>query len=551
VTTGNAAGVAGAHALLRPHVEALEQQADGLMARGMLREAADFLDRAAAAIPDAPGLWNRLGMARHALGQFDDARGASDRLVALVPQSPVAWVNRARTLEAMERLDGALDCVDRALDCDPARAATWEHRGLLLASLQRHGEALAAFDRALALDASRAAAWAQRSGALRAQQRHEEALASCERALQIEPQAAVGWEQRAYCLLALGQSDAALDSLEAALGFDPGNAAARFSRGSLLLTLGQFERGWEDYEARASATKALIGSGAPVWRKDEPLAGRTIALRAEQGFGDTIQFCRYAPLLAQRGARVILSVPPSLVRLLGSLSPTVRVVDETQALPPHDLQCPLLSLPQRLGTRLESIPAALPYLAVPEGLQRAWRARLADLTPPGRPRIGLAFSGQSRFNNDHNRSIPAARLAALIAGFPQFEWHLLQKDVRADEAGWIARLGLIDHRPMLDDFCETAALAGCMEIVVSVDTAIAHLAGALGVPLMVLLPHTPEWRWLLDRSDSPWYPGASLVRQPAPGDWDGAFAGLAGCLQEFAARHAGRKPAPVHSFQGT
>jgi tetratricopeptide (TPR) repeat protein len=520
------------------HTLALEQQADGLFARGLLHDAADFLERAAQHEPDAPGLWNRLGMARHALGQFELARAASDRLLALLPQSPVAWVNRAHTLEALQLHEEALACVDRAIDCDARPAVHWLHRGLVLGALQRHADALAAFDQALALDERLAPAWAQRAGPLRVAHRHEEALASSERALALDPQLAVGWEQRGYCLLALGQAATALECLETAVRLDPGNAAARFSRGALLLSLGQFERGWEDYEVRAAARSALAGSDAPLWNPGEALAGRTLALRAEQGLGDTLQFCRYAAVLARSGTPVVLTAPRSLVRLLNSLGGGVRVVPEDEPLPPHALQCPLLSLPQRLGTCADTIPAAVPYLAPPAGLLRAWSARLADLHPPGRVRVGLAFSGESRFNNDHNRSVPPERLAALVAAFPQVEWHLLQRDVRPGDTEWIARLGLVDHRAMLEDFCETAALAACMDLVVSVDTSIAHLAGALALPLCVLLPHVPEWRWMLARADSPWYPSARLLRQPAPGDWDGALQALVPLLTALTQRAA-------------
>jgi len=508
-------------------------QADLLAEAGQAAEAARGLERATHLWPDDAGLWNRLGMMHHALGRYTEALAASDQVLRLKPQAAVAWLNRARTLEALQRLTEALSCVEHALQIDTASAASWCQRGMLLGQLQRHDDAMVAFERALALQPALAQVWAQRAGPLRVWRRYDEALASCRRALELDAGSSVGWEQQAYCLVAVNRFAEARQSLDRALQADPANDSARFSRGVLRLTLGDYEGGWPDYEVRAAARRAMAGSAAPPWRPGDDPAGRTLLLRAEQGLGDTLQFCRYAPLLARAGVRVVLEVPPVLHGLLQSLGDGVQVIAAGQALPPHDLQCPLLGVPMRLGTRLESIPAALPYLEAPQAAVRRWRDLLGP-ADPGMKRYGLAFRGNAAHSNDHNRSLTRDAVAALLQQVPGARWHLVQKDVTVEEANWLAGMAVVDHRAQLTDFCDTAALALCLDAVVSVDTSVAHLAGALGVPLHVLLPASPEWRWLLDRSDSPWYPGARLYRQSRPGDWSAAVAQLAGDLGGYA-----------------
>jgi hypothetical protein len=251
-------------------------------------------------------------------------------------------------------------------------------------------------------------------------------------------------------------------------------------------------------------------------------------IRHEQGLGDTIQFCRYLPPLLERGTDAVLSVQPALLGLIAPLAPAGRVVTE----PAEDeaRPCiPLLSLPGALGTRLETIPAPTPYLFADPGR----RAQMAErLGPKTRPRVGLAFSGDPNHRNDKNRSIAWARLAPLMAA-ADVEWHVLQKQLRpadslALDAGGRARF----HGGALADFADAAALTDLMDLVISVDTSLAHLAGALGKPVWILLPFNPDWRWLLGRDDSPWYPSARLFRQPAPGDWEAVIAQAAIALRE-------------------
>ena len=268
-----------------------------------------------------------------------------------------------------------------------------------------------------------------------------------------------------------------------------------------------------------------VAPDGAAWTGSEPVAGRRLLLIAEQGLGDTIHFCRFAPLLAQQGAQVRLVVQPSLAVLLRSLGPAVEVSSASDPMPGFDLQCSLLSVPRALGTTLAAIPGRVPYLAPPAQRLQAWRERLG---PVRRPRIGLACSGNPGHGNDRNRSIPLSRFEILRA--LDAEWHLLQTDLREDDEPSLHALSIVDHRAQLTDFVETAALASCMDAVVSVDTAVAHVAGALGLPLLLLLPEVPDWRWMLDRSDSPWYPSARLFRRPESGDWSVSLRGVAEAL---------------------
>jgi hypothetical protein len=268
----------------------------------------------------------------------------------------------------------------------------------------------------------------------------------------------------------------------------------------------------------------------PQWR-GESLAGKTILLHAEQGFGDSIQFIRYLPMVVAAGATVVLEIPDDLRPLIGRVEGVAAIVRRGDPLPPFDLHCPLMSLPLAFGTRLDSIPAHVPYLHAPPLSLEKWRARLL---PADVPRIGLVWSGKPTHKNDHNRSIPITRLAPVLRK-PGFQFVSLQKDYRAaDRAELKTYPALIRLDDALSDFADTAAVVAALDLVIAVDTAVAHLAGAMGKPVWILLPAIGDWRWLRQREDSPWYPTARLVRQPRIGDWASVIARVASDLDAFA-----------------
>ena len=297
------------------------------------------------------------------------------------------------------------------------------------------------------------------------------------------------------------------------------------------LTLGDFDAGWREYEWRWK-TAAFAGKRrqfrAPLWLGDAPLSGKTILLHAEQGFGDTIQFIRYAPLLAGRGAKVICEVQGELRSLLSQFE-DIDVIAEGGPLPRYELHCPLLSLPLAFATKPGTIPATVPYLAAPAERLAHWRDRL----PQSGLRAGFVWSGSSSHKNDLNRSIPLARLAALFKD-PPLRCFSLQTELRDTDAEAMRGLpNLVHLGGEIRDFADTAAVISLFDVVISVDTAVAHLAGALGKPVLILLPHAADFRWMRNRDDTPWYPTAKLLRQPAFGDWDSVIARLSDELRRL------------------
>jgi tetratricopeptide (TPR) repeat protein len=509
---------------------------EALARLGRNDESVASFERALQLRPQSLETWHALGLRQYALGRHEEALRCFDRTLALDERLALAWCNRGVMLDALQRPAEAVQSYDRALQCDPALASAWSNRAESLKKLGLRSEALASLDRCIALAPQAVAPRCARATLLREMDRVPEALEECERAVLADPQHGQAWGLRGLMLFLLmrhGESEA---SFERALQLDPRDRPARFNLGLLRLTLGRFESGWEGNESRETPLghDKLPFEGAPLWQPGETIAGKTVVLLAEQGLGDTIQFCRYAPVLARAGARVVLSVPRSLHRLLGSLGEGVQVLGDGDAMPSFDLQCWLMSVAHRLGTRLETIPGQVPYLKVPPGRLAHWRGKLGQ-APGRRLRVGLVCSGSAGHVNDRNRSIGLARLAALI-GELDCEWHLLQNELRGEDEPWLQRLGIVDHRAELDDFCETGALASSLDAVVSVDTSVAHVAGALGLPLYLLLPANPDWRWMLERANSPWYPTAQLLRQAEAGNWERPLEQLRQALQALAPR---------------
>jgi len=329
----------------------------------------------------------------------------------------------------------------------------------------------------------------------------------------------------------------ALASYDRALTVRPDFAAARHNEALCRLLMGDFERGWKMHESRWE-TKQLKAKrrhfSQPLWLGSTGFAGKTILLHAEQGLGDTIQFCRYVPRVAKRGGRVVLEVQRPLHELMRTLAGTAEIVSAGDPLPDFDVHCPLLSLPSAFGTERETIPSAMPYLEAPSSAVMDWATRLRAKRGA---RIGLAWAGNPGHNNDHNRSIGLARLLPLLDIDATFI--SLQKDVRAEDASVLAdRSDLLHFGDALTDFCDTAALISNLDLVIAADTSVAHLAGALGKPVWVLLPLVPDWRWLLDRTTSPWYPTARLFRQDDTRRWDRVIGRVREALGDFVHRAA-------------
>jgi hypothetical protein len=462
--------------------------------------------------------------ALHGLGRLHHRDGRFGTALALIQAALKADLERADgfaslglVFHALRRPADALASYDEGLRLDPDNAELINRRGVALLELGRPREALENFNRVLGQIPDHFEALGNRGNALMKLNRVAEALGGYDRALKLAPGNAQLLTNRAVALRRLDRPQEAVMSARSALTSKPDFAQARFVESVARLTLGDFDA-WRDYETRWSVG-ALASQRrnftAPLWLGKESLDGKTILLHAEQGSGDTIQFVRYAPLLAERGAKVLLEVQAELVRLLLPLPGVAAVIARGKTLPQFDCHCPLLSLPLAFATDLTTIPADIPYIAPPNDDVAAWR----QLLPQRRPLVGLVWSGGRWHDNDLNRSLRFETLLPLI-GVSNAAFVSLQHEVRDEDVAPLnARTDVLQLKQKFRDFADTAAAIAALDAVISVDTAVAHLAGAMGKPLFLLLPFAADFRWLRERQDSPWYPAARLYRQPAFGDW--------------------------------
>ena len=496
------------------------QQAVTLHRQGRLDDAERLYNSILSAKRDNFDALHLLGVLMHQRGRSAEALTLIGKALAANAKSADALLNQANVLFAMRRFAEALSGYERALALRPDDAELISNRANTLCELNRPQDAVAAFERALALRPGDPDILNNCGNALLQLNRAAEALARYDHALAARGQDAQALVNRGNALCDLRRPGDALASYDRAIAIAPDHAEAHWNKSLVLLAQGDFERGWPEYEWRLRRTNDQRTLAQPQWR-GEDIAGKTILLHAEQGFGDTIQFVRYAPLVAARGAKVVLEVQPSLRPLLSGLSGVSTLVGRGEPLPPFDRHCPLMSLPLVFRTSLATVPAGVPYLQAPHDRLEPWRNRL----PAGKPlRVGLAWSGSPTHRNDHNRSITLSRLAPLCVD-QGVQFVSLQREVREADAEALGKLpSVFAPGEALQDFADTAAVIALLDLVISVDTGVAHLAGAMGKPVWILLPFNAEWRWLADRDDSPWYQSARLFRQPAIGDWDSVIA---------------------------
>jgi tetratricopeptide (TPR) repeat protein len=537
------------------------------------------LDRALALQPRQPALHANRGNILRALGRPAEALLSYERALALRAGDATVYHNRGMALVDLDRPADALASFDRAIElAPPGGAPTHLSRGKVCLQLGNAGEALASFERSLAIDAGEFESHFQHGVALGLLGRHSEALASYERAAALKPDSAELLNNRGVALGRLFRSDEALEHFDKALlhkpdlveahtnagnilkgykrfaesaqHFDravalkPNDPAATWGQALLKLTLGEFSEGWKLHESRLQLTH--MGSfktmfDRPRWSGAESLDGKAVLVHAEQGLGDTLQFCRYVQLLNSRGAKVLLKVQSVLVPLMRSLAMNGEIIDVGEPLPEFDYHCPLMSLPLAFGTSLDSIPAGVPYLRADAGRMRHWRERLAALAGL---KIGLNWQGNPDTEKQpwiHGRSFPLAKAAPLTAlrGVTLIS---MQKGPGAEQR---AQAPFADLLVQLQDplnlgtesMQDTAALVATLDLVITSDTALAHLAGALGVPVWTVLGAVPDWRWLTERVDSPWYPTMRLFRQREPNDWDDIFQRVAAELKSLIREH--------------
>ena len=464
-----------------------------------------------------------------------DVAGAIDAYraaLAIAPEHAEIHFNLANALaQSGERL-AALASYNRALEIDPTHAGAHNNLGNLFRKLHRPKAALECYRRALHLRPKDTLTRYNLGTALLDLHRADEALIWFEQAARSEAPHFYQVASIGEALLRLGRPEQALQSFRDALRLRPGDVQAQLGEALSLLTLGHFREGWESFEVRLEDPR--VRNGLPVvsgaqWRGHEDLRGHTMFVYAEQGTGDTIQFARYLPLLRARGARVVLQAQTPLVALLRPLADSVISRDE--ALPEFDFQCPLMSLPLAFGTDLSTIPADIPYIFADPVRVTHWHERLG---PRRRHRIGIVFSGNPDHVSDVQRSIPAADFFPLLR-CRGVDFHVLQTEIRDADAAVLAGYPNVHrHAEALHDFNDTAALIALMDLVISVDTSVAHLAGAMGKPVWILLQYNNDFRWLQERDDTPWYPTARLFRQPAMWQWRPVIDAVAAAWQHRA-----------------
>jgi tetratricopeptide (TPR) repeat protein len=487
--------------------------------------------------PARPDALNLLGVCRRLQGDVDEALALIARAIEGDGKVPAYHANLGHVHKDLRQYEQAAACYGEALRLKPDYAEACHHLALTWISRDRPDLAVTGFRDALRIDPAHAESWV-RLGTLARQQGDLEESERCYReALRVRPGYTEAYFALGPLLITMGKVKDGEQCIRTAIESKPDHAEAHWNLALARLLLGDLKEGFREYEWRWE-TEGLrnrkLQTPRPQWQGGD-IAGKRILLHVEQGLGDAIQFIRYAPLVAERGARVIVASRPETARLFAGVAGVSQVVASGEAPPDFDVHSPLLSLPHVFGTTLDTVPNAVPYLAADAGLAKAWRARLAR---KGRGlKVGLAWAGGRAHAGDRWRSLSAAVLEPLFH-VPGVTWYSLQKD--APEGALPPSAKLIDHTALLRDFAETAALVENLDLVISVDTAVAHLAGALGKPVWVMLPFAPDWRWLLAGEETVWYPTMRLYRQDRAGDWDRVIERLGDAL----ARKAKGRPRP-------
>jgi tetratricopeptide (TPR) repeat protein len=480
---------------------------------------------------DVPQVWANLGQVLYMLKRPKEALESYDKAYALAPDNVDVLNGRANVLLSLGRPQESLEQFRELLARVPDHGEAHLNSGIAHAALGSMEEAIEEFDRALSIAPGHPVAHYNRGVALHELGRYADAIDAHDSVLATAPEHPGAWLNRGRALAALKRFDDALASYGKAKTIQKDNPDIHFMESLALLTVGDYRRGFEKYEARWRRSGMLEqkSRGRPLWRGDYPLNRKTVLLHAEQGLGDTIQFARYVPQLAATGANVILEVQPELTALLSRLEGAKTVIAHGAPAPAYDVHCPLGSMPLALKTEPSNIPAPIPYLSADDGRLAKWTARLGALA---RPRIAIAWSGNASHLNDRNRSMPFARLAPLLSSPARFI--SIQRELRAEDEAALAAEQRVTHvGGELDDFDDTAAVVALCDLVIAVDTAVVHLAGAMGRAVWVMLPFAPDWRWTLDGDSTPWYPTARLFRQTSLGDWDGVIGNVSAALGQF------------------
>jgi tetratricopeptide (TPR) repeat protein len=502
--------------------------------QGRLADAETICNAILAAEPEDFDALHLLGLLRHAQERNAEALRLVGAVLKRAPRSAEVLSNYGLILAALSRHEEALVCFEEALDHSAGYLNALRNRAASLKALARDEEALLAFAAIVATKDDDIDALNECGGLHMRLSRPDAAIACYDKALAIAPQVAELHINKGSALAASNRFDDALHSFAAAIAIAPGRAEAHYKASLIRLRVGDFRSGWRDYEWRwrCERTPIVRRVAAPLWLGERPIKGKTIFLLGEQGFGDTIQFIRYAPLVAALGATVLVDVPPQLREIAASVPGVSSVVCGAEPTPHVDYRCPLLTLPLSFQTEVATIPANVPYIRPPEERVAKWRERLPQ---NGRLRVGLCWAGSPEHLNDRNRSIAIERFAKVLS-VPNLDFVSVQKEVNERQAAILHENNVVELGQDFQDFADTAAVLAQLDLLISVDTSVAHLAGAMGKPVALLLPWSPDWRWMHERTGTPWYPTMLFFRQATRGDWDGPFEQLYQELSALAVR---------------
>ncbi|NJO76237.1 MAG: tetratricopeptide repeat protein, partial [Leptolyngbyaceae cyanobacterium RM1_406_9] len=483
---------------------------------GDLEQAIAHYQQAITLAPRYAEAHNNLGMVWQDQGKFEQAIACYQKALALQPDNADVHNNLGNALQGQKQFEAAIACYQKALRLQPENFTFYNNLGAALQELGRLTESIQAYRQALTLKPDYADAYYNLGNTLKDLKKLNECVTCYRQAIALKPDYPDAYNNLGLALCEQGKIAESVAAYQQAISLKPDYADAHLNRGLSLLLAGELAPGFEEYEWRWQVKgpnfKSLPAFAQPMW-DGSYLNGKTILLHAEQGFGDTIQFIRYAPLVAERGGRVIVECPEALVRLLQTTAGIDQVIPKGAPLPEFHVHAPLLSLPRIFGTTLKTIPAQIPYLKPP-----ASDFRLEAL--PDRFKVGIVWAGSPDHRSDRDRSCSLDQFAKLLE-VPNVQLYSLQKGPRTADLSQLPNASAIqDLSPQLKDFADTAAAMMQLDLIITVDTSVGHLAGALGRPVWVLLSFAADWRWMCDRPDSPWYSTLRLFRQPTPGDWD-------------------------------
>lgn len=520
-----------AEKLYREVLQRSPKRSDALYLLGIIalatnkpQRAADLIERSIRQNPTFPPAHCNRGLALSALGRYADALASYDTAITLAPDFADAHYNRGVLLKDLSRPAEAVGSFETSLSLRPNDPEALNNLGCALKDLRCYEEALACFDKAIRLRPDFAAAYCNCGSVLSGLKRPSEALASYDRALTLQPDLAEAFCNRGDALHELKRPENALESFDHALTLQPKLAEAHFGKGLTLLITGRYAEGFRHHEWRTKRLhpEPVRSFPQPLWLGDKELSGKTLFIHPELFLGDMINFCRYAILAEQQGAKVILAARDPLRRLLASLSPTISIVKETDTPAHFDYHTPLMSLPFAFKTTIETVPSETPYLHPEPERSRIWRHRIGDHGF----KIGICWQG-SATSIDMDRTFPLGSFSH-IARLPSVRLISLQTGPGVEQLVQFPEIEHFEEPPdgSLRPFVETAAMMANLDLVITSDTAFAHLAGALGRPTWVALKHVPDWRWGLEDDTTPWYPTARLFRQTTIGDWTNVFADI-------------------------